>query len=121
MKLVAACLFAVLLFAVPAMAADVDGKWSGMIETPMGSLPVGFTFKADGTSLTGTTTSIDGSEVAISDGTIDGAKIAFVVKLDFAGMPLVLNYTGEVSTTEIKLSADVMGIPLQFTVQKAKE
>jgi hypothetical protein len=36
-------------------------------------------------------------------------------------MPLVLNYTGEVSTSEIKLTADIMGTPFQFTVQKAKE
>ena len=106
MKGIVALACAVWLCAVPALAADVDGKWSGMIETPMGSVPVGFTFKSEGTSLTGTTTSIDGSEVAIKDGKIDGSKIAFNVTLDFGGMPIVLNYTGEVSSTEIKLTAE---------------
>ena len=33
-------------FSIPAFAADVDGKWAGMVETPNGAVPVGFTFKA---------------------------------------------------------------------------
>jgi hypothetical protein len=116
-----AVLLAIVLSATPALAADVDGKWSGMIDTPMGAVPVGFTFKSDGAALTGTTTSIDGTEVAIKDGKIDGSKISFTVTLDFAGMPLVLSYTGVVAPSEIKLTADFMGTPFEFSVQKAKD
>ena len=46
-------LAALALLAVPAFAADVDGKWSGSMSTPMGDIPVGFTFKADGATLAG--------------------------------------------------------------------
>ena len=41
----------ILLIAAPAFAAPVDGKWSGMIDTPMGPVTVAFTFKADGAAL----------------------------------------------------------------------
>ena len=76
-------LAAFLLLAASAFAADVDGKWAGMVSTPMGDIPVAFTFKADGATLTGTTTGIDGSDVAIKDGKIDGANISFTVTFDF--------------------------------------
>ena len=41
-----------LLVAVSAFAADVDGKWSGSVSTPGGDFPMAFTFKADGANLT---------------------------------------------------------------------
>ena len=53
MKRILALVFGLVLLAVPAVAADVDGKWTGSIETPMGAVPVGFTFKADGAALSG--------------------------------------------------------------------
>jgi hypothetical protein len=52
------------------LAADVDGKWTGAINPPMGDVPVSFTFKADGTDLTGSTTGPDGSETKISGGRV---------------------------------------------------
>ena len=82
-----------MLLAAPAFAADVDGKWAGSVETPMGTVPVGFTFKADGATLTGTSLGPDGGEIAIKDGKVDGNKISFIVELDFGGMPLVLSYS----------------------------
>src|SRR5262249_13414804 len=120
MKRVAALAIALVLLAVPVFAADVDGKWTGSIDTPMGTVPVGFTFKADGAVLTGTTTSPDGGEVAISDGKVDGSKITFNVNLDFGGMALMIAYSGIVSAEEIKLSAEVLGMPFEFAVKKAK-
>jgi hypothetical protein len=48
MKRTVAFLLVFLFLAIPALAATVDGKWAGMIDTPMGQLPVSFTFKADG-------------------------------------------------------------------------
>jgi hypothetical protein len=117
---IAALVLGLLLAAVPAFAADVDGKWAGSITTPNGDVPVGFTFKADGTTLTGTTTGPDGSEIAIKNGKIDGANITFVVALDFGGMPLELGYKGVVSASEIKLTLDFMGIPVEMVVKKTK-
>ena len=55
MKNVLVMVVGLLLFAAPAFAADVDGKWTGTVSTPMGDLPVQYEFKADGSMLTGTT------------------------------------------------------------------
>jgi hypothetical protein len=110
---------AVLLLAAPVFAADVDGKWSGTLSSPNGDLPVTFEFKADGAKLTGTTLGFDGSKVEIKNGTVDGQNIAFVVTFDFGGMTLDVNYKGVVSSTEIKITADAMGMPIEFVLKKS--
>ena len=112
--------FVLVLAAAPARAADVDGKWSGSLDTPMGAVQVGFTFKADGATLTGSTSGPDGGEVPIKNGKIDGNKISFVVTLDFGGMMFDLNYTGVVSPDVVKLTIDFMGMPMSLDVKKAK-
>jgi hypothetical protein len=110
-----------LLFAaVSVLAAPVDGKWSGSVSTPGGDFPVGFAFKADGAKLTGTMQGMDGMDIAITGGKVEGDKITFTVTLDFGGMPFVLNYTGVVAGDQIKLTADVAGMPLEFVVKKAQ-
>jgi hypothetical protein len=111
--------FARMLVAVPARAADVDGKWSGSLDTPMGAVQVGFNLKADGTTLSGTTTGPDGSEIAIKNGKVEGDKVSFLVSIDFGGMTLDLNYTGVVKPDEIAFTLDVMGMPFTFAVKKA--
>jgi len=116
-----ALVLATLLLAAPAFAADVDGKWSGSIDTPNGAVQIGYTFKADGAALTGTTTGPDGMEVAIKNGKIDGDKISFLVSVDFGGMPLDLNYKGVVAADQIKLSMEFPGapMPIELTVKKS--
>jgi hypothetical protein len=119
-------LFAVLVMlfvlAVPVVAADIDGKWSGSVVTAGGEIPVTFTFKADGEKLTGTTMNFDGSEIKISDGKIDaaGKNITFKLTLDLGGMPFVLNYKGVVSAAEIKMASEGEGIPMpiEFVLKK---
>jgi opacity protein-like surface antigen len=110
---------ALMLVAAPARAADVDGKWTGSLDTPMGAVEVGFNLKADGTTLSGTTTGPDGSEIAIKNGKIEGDKISFLVSIDFGGMALDLNYTGVVKPDQIAFTLDVMGMPFEFAVKKA--
>ena len=83
-----------LLFATPARAADVDGKWSGSLSTPNGDITISFDLKADGASLTGSMIGPDGTPIAIKSGKVDGNKISFMVSIDFGGMPLDLSYTG---------------------------
>jgi hypothetical protein len=112
-------MLALVLVAAPARAADVDGKWSGSLDSPMGPVQMGFNFKADGATLGGTSTTPDGAEVAIKDGKIDGNKISFVVSIDFGGMAFDLSYTGVVSPDNIQLTLDFMGMPMPFTVKKA--
>ena len=113
-------MLAITFAAAPARAADVDGKWAGSVETPMGAFPVAFTFKADGATLTGSQTGMDGAEMPIKNGKIDGDKISFVVTLDFGGMMFDLNYTGVVKPDELALTIDVMGMPMSLTVKRAK-
>ena len=119
-KLTTALVLAFTLAAAPAFAADVDGKWAGTISTPGGDFPVAFEFKSDGTKLTGTTMSPDGMSINIKDGKIDGEKITFGVSLDFGGMPLDIAYSGVVTDTEMKMTADVAGMALEFVVKKEK-
>jgi len=110
----------VLLLSSTALAAPVDGKWTGMLDTPMGPVNVAFRFKADGAMLAGSTMSPDGAELPIKNGKVDGDKIAFTVEVDFGGMALTLDYTGVVSADEIKLTLNVMGMPFDFVVKKAQ-
>ena len=119
-KLTTALVLAFTLAAAPAFAADVDGKWAGTISTPGGDFPVAFEFKSDGTQLTGTTMSPDGMSLNIKDGKIDGDKITFGVSLDFGGMALDIAYSGVVTPTEMKMTADVAGMALEFVVKKEK-
>jgi hypothetical protein len=120
-KTTCALVLAFLVAAAPAFAADVDGKWSGTISVDgAGEFPVAFEFKADGTTLTGSTLSPDGMSVNIKDGKIDGDKITFLVSLDFGGMPLDITYSGVVSPTELKMKADVVGMTMDFVVKKEK-
>jgi hypothetical protein len=114
----ALCLF--LIAAAPASAADVDGKWAGSIDSPNGPVNVGFTFKADGATLTGTTTGPDGMEVAIKEGKIEGNNLSFKVTLDFGGMPLELSYKGVMAGADMKMTIDFMGMPIELAVKKAK-
>jgi hypothetical protein len=110
----------ILLLATPALAHDADGKWTGSIETPMGTVPVGFDFKTDGAGLTGTSLGPDGAGIPIKNGKVEGSKISFSVDLDFGGMAITLNYVGTASPDKIAFTGDFMGMPFEFTVTKAK-
>jgi hypothetical protein len=114
-----ALVMGLLLLAAPAAAADVDGKWSGTISTPMGDVPVAYEFKAEGETLTGTTLGFDGSPIPIKNGKIDGNTISFTVTFDFGGMTIDISYKGVVSPAEIKITGDFMGMPFEFTVKKS--
>jgi hypothetical protein len=105
-------------FAASALAADVDGKWTGNITTPDGEAPVSLTLKADGATLTGTTTGPDGSETKIADGKIDGNNLSFSVTFDFGGMPLTIGYKGVLAGNQIKFTLDVFGMPMELVVKK---
>ena len=85
MKKAYAIVVGLLLMAAPAFAADVDGKWTGTVSTPMGDLPVQYEFKAEGTTLTGTTLGFDGGSIPIKEGKVDGDKMTGNCKLGMFG------------------------------------
>jgi hypothetical protein len=103
----------------PAFAADVDGKWTGSIDTPNGAVEVNYTFKAEESTLTGAAIGPDGSAIPIKDGKISGNKISFTLTVDFGAGPTTFDYTGEVSPTQLKLSTSFMDMPIEVTLKKA--
>lgn len=107
------------LTAASAFAADVDGKWSGSIDTPNGAIQVQCDFKVDGSALTGTMSGLDGSPIKITDGKIDGNKFTFTITVDFGGMPFTMNYNGTVAGSDLTLVADFAGMPFQIALKKA--
>ena len=119
MKLFASAAAALLLLAVSAFAADVDGKWTGSVSTPNGDFPVTFNFMADGATLSGSMLGPDGAAIAIKDGKIDGANISFWLSIDMGGNALKLTYKGVVAADQIKISGDAGGMPFDFVVKKA--
>ena len=110
---------ALLVFAGSSIAADVDGKWTGTMNTPNGDVPINFTFKADGATLNGSTSGPDGMEIKIANGKVDGDKISFTVTFDFQGMPFSMNYSGAVTKDQIKFIIDIFGMPVDLTVKRA--
>jgi hypothetical protein len=101
-------------------AADIFGKWIAQVQTyeqadasagPY-SLLLGetiFSFKVDGTKLTGTVSDPQG-ETAISEGKINGDEISFVVVIrSFGGNERKLVYKGKVSLNEITFTREVAG------------
>ena len=102
----------------PLHAADVDGKWTGSIDTPMGAIPIEFNFKADGATLNGSMLGPDGGQIPIKNGKADGNKISFNVSIDFGGMALDFAYTGTLSGNTLEMSSDFMGMPFMFSMKK---
>lgn len=112
-------ILALLLVAAPAFAADIDGKWTGTMMTPMGDVPLEFTFKADGSALTGSMM-LMGNEIKIENGKVDGNTISYSATLDFGGMDLEMIYKGVVAGDEIKLNMTVFDMPFDLVVKKVK-
>jgi len=107
-----------LLVALPAFSHEVDGKWTGSLDTPNGPVQVNYSFMANGTTLTGSTTGPDGMTWPIKDGKIMGSRISFSLTLDFGQGPTTFNYTGELSAAELKLHSEFMGQPIEFSLKK---
>ena len=122
-KLLFACAALLLAFApVTALAAtDVTGTWTGaMAGGDNGGFQLSFTFKQDGTTLTGTVKGPQGDPIAISNGKIDGDKISFTVVIQ-GGM--TITHDGTVNGDEIKLTSksDQGGFPGgEMTLKRAK-
>jgi len=113
-------LLVILLLATPALAAEVDGNWSGSVSTGNGDLPINFSFKAEGTVLKGSMTGPDGTPFEISDGKIDGKNLTFSVTLNFNGNSFALAYKGVLDGEQIKMTSDFQGMPFEFVVKKVK-
>jgi len=108
-----------LLLAGSAWGADIDGKWSGSLSTPGGDFPQNFTFKADGAKLTGSIAFMEGMDVKLDDGKIDGNNFSFSITFDFGGMPFTIAYKGVLANGQVKLTGDIMGMPIEILLKKS--
>jgi hypothetical protein len=113
--------FAMTLSAATAMAADVTGSWTGDAKGPDGSsYPLTFTFKQDGTTLTGTVLGAGGDPIPFTNGKVDGNKFTF--DDSFNGMTIHHDCTVDGDTIKMTTktdSADFPGMELTLTRVKA--
>jgi hypothetical protein len=91
-------------FAMTASAADIAGTWKAAMETPNGAMENTFTFKVEGTALTGMVSAGPMGDRPISEGKVDGDNVSFVVKMEFDGNAFSMSYKGKVTGKEMKLT-----------------
>ena len=113
-----------LLCLVPALAADISGKWTTVITTGIGAMNYTFDFKAEGEKLTGKAVmSMEGnsSESALTEGSVKGNEISFVETLKVQGQELRCEYKGKISGDEIRGSRQVGSYGTEeFVAKRAK-
>jgi hypothetical protein len=80
----------------------LDGSWKGTRETPNGTFEVNYTFKVEGSDLTGSWKTQFG-EAKLESGKVDGKKFSYTISFN----DMKLNYTGEVvSDNELTIKSE---------------
>ena len=114
----------VLLCLIPALAADISGKWTAVISTGIGEMNYTFDFKVEGEKLTGKAVMSMGnqsSESALTEGSVKGNEISFVETLKIQGQELSCAYKGKISGDEIHGSRQVGSYGTEeFVAKRAK-
>ena len=112
-----------LALALPALAADINGKWKATAEGPNGAIERTFTFKVDGTTVTGETESQFMGKSEIKNGKIDGETVTFSIKGNLQGNEVTLHYSGKATASAFKLTSKISGNsdfpPIEWTLTKA--
>lgn len=115
-------LLAVLALALPALAADINGNWKATADGPNGTIERTFTFKVDGTKVTGETNSQFIGKSEIKDGKLDGETVAFSIKANFRGNEATIKYEGKATASSFKLTSTFVGNsdfpPIEWTLTK---
>jgi hypothetical protein len=98
-----ACLCLIILFAAPAVAADIDGTWVLERTTADGVLRWFITLKADGETLSGTVQR-DGAENKrqVLEGKVNGNEFTFSTMLPRKSGDVKLSWSGSVEGGQIK-------------------
>ena len=81
-------------------AADVTGTWKSEFESQIGRQNYVFTFKQDGTNLTGKANSEVGEqkrEAELKEGRVEGNTISFIETLNLQDNEIRISYTGKLS------------------------
>jgi opacity protein-like surface antigen len=111
---------AMTLSAATAMAADVTGSWTADVKAPDGSsFQLTFTFKQDGTTLTGTVLGAGGDPIPITNGKVDGDKFTF--DDSFNGITIHHDCTVTGDTIKVVTKTDSADFPgMELTLTRAK-
>ncbi len=105
-------------------AADVTGTWKTEFDSQIGLQKYTYTFKQDGTNLTGKANSEIGDqkrEADLKEGKVDGDTVSFVEMLNFQDNDIRITYTGTISSTnanEIKFKRAVGEFATEDVVAK---
>jgi len=102
--------FAILPFSL--WAADISGTWKSEFESQIGRQEYTFTFKQNGTSLTGKANSVAGErkrEEELKEGKVEGDTVSFVEIIKIQDNEIRVTYTGKLSAAgdEIKFERAV--------------
>jgi len=102
--------------ALQLQADDWTGHW--VAQAP-GRAGVSLWLKADGMRLTGYMSG-RGGETSIAEGKIEGDRLSFVVITDYYGEERRANYTGILSSPELKITLPAMGVrgPREVTLTR---
>ena len=123
-KMVLAAVFVLLRCLVSAFAADITGKWTAVIKTPIGDMNYTFDFKVEGEKLTGKavmTMGGESSESVLTEGAVKGDEVTFVETLNAQGQELKCEYKGKISGNEIRGSRNVGSFGSEeFVASRAK-
>jgi hypothetical protein len=113
-----------LLCLVPALAADISGKWVTVINTGIGEMNYTFDLKVEGEKLTGKAVMSMGSnssESVLTEGSVKGDEISFVETLKVQGQELRCEYKGKISGDEIRGARTVGSYGTEeFVAKRAK-
>ena len=102
------------LLCIPAVAADITGKWKAEFTTPDGTQRVNtFNLKADGAKLTGTVGGTQ-DETPIQNGKVNGDEISFTAERPFG----TFTYTGKVQGNEIKFKVTFNDQSFEMTAKR---
>ncbi|HEY3443694.1 MAG TPA: hypothetical protein VGK29_23245 [Paludibaculum sp.] len=110
------------LCVMPAFAADITGKWTASIDTPIGLQNYVYDFKVDGEKLTGTAKNSMGETASpIMEGKISGDTVTFVEMLKLEGNEIKITYKGKIAGDEIKFTRQVAEFATEeFAAKRAK-
>ncbi len=104
----------VVFLSIPALAADVNGKWKASIQDPNGqNMEIIFNLKVDGEKVTGTADSPMGNNT-ITEGKLVGDAISFTV--DTGDMKIF--HKGTVSGDEMKLKVELPDNTVDMTAMR---
>lgn len=96
------------LLAFCAMAADISGNWKASADFNGQTMERTFTFKVDGSKVTGETTSSFAGKSEITDGKLEGDMVTFTITVNFGDNPMKLTYKGKINAA---------GNEIHFTVE----